>query len=445
MRVAWQRVSTKRSRFLVDWDRLGLVAVRHTKWILAGYIFLATMLIYPVRWDPDRHLAQSGLESLQLGSSLAFTGNYSDPFLPLSTGPSAHLAPGYPALVAVVIKLFGAGPTGYFALSWLTKIVLAFQLALLPFLADYLGLLPVTGAIAAGAWVVAHIPIILWENDLAGLIIVVLAFPMYKAFRIRLSKTEIVVTGLLWGILLLLTPVPLLVLWTWLLALLLFGPQLKRHLMVLAVIPVLVIVPWLVRNYLVFRQPIFLRDNLGLELAVSNNPCAQFSLELNQGLDGCFARNHPNESFIEALRVKAMGEPAYNKARLHEAFTWIHGNPSRFLALTAERFAAFWAPSVMDRSPGSADNYRPDWILDAFTVLSIPGLLLTWRKNRYAAVVLGLWLLCFPPAYYLIQFDARYRHPILWATLLPGAYLLTILISTATEKAIRGRNIAGEQ
>ena len=410
------------------------MVTRRTTWVLSFCIFVVTLVAYPNRWNSSQHLSRVGIESLQLGRSLALQGTFSNPFATLPTGPSAHTAPGYPGIVAAVIKVYGTGAEASSALQWITRVVLASQLALLPFLAEYFGLVPIAGAIAAAAWLVAQFPLLLWENDFAGLLIVVLAFPMYKSFRAALSPAEIAYTGALWAVLLLLTPTPVFVLAAWLLALLFVGPQSKSAAVMLGFITVLLISPWLVRNYRVFHQPVFMRDNLGLELAVSNNPCAEFSMARNLERDGCFSRNHPNESLAEALRVADMGEANYNKARLHEAAQWIGQNRSRFWLLTAERSTAFWYSNDASGLPFMSEVRRQQWILNAFTLLSIPGMLLLWKRERYAAVVVGMWLLFFPPIYYLLQYDPRYRHPIFWATLLPGAYALTAITSAATEK-----------
>ena len=399
--------------------------------------------MYPLHRSPDQALTEDRFESVALGKSLALHGSFSSPFFPILTGPSAHLAPAYPALVAVVIKLFGTGQNGGFVLRWLTKLALASQLALLPALADYLGLSSMAGALAAVAWLAAQFPLLLWENDFAGLLVIALAFPMYRALREQLNGKAILYTGLVWGLLLLLTPTPLFVLCGWILALLFLSPQSKQRAIMLATVPLLVILPWLVRNYVVFHEPIFLRDNLGLELAVSNNSCAEYSWALNLRPGGCFSRNHPNENLQEALRVSSMGEPAYNKTRLHEALTWIGRNPDRFLTLTEERFIAFWSPRMMANSQDAAGELGVNWILDAFTLLSVPGLFLVWRRNRYAAVLMGLWLACFPPIYYLIQFDPRYRHPILWATFLPGAFTVTSAVTAIASKSLGWRRPAG--
>jgi hypothetical protein len=403
-------------------------------WALGFSIFLAAMLVYRVKWRTNGTLVNTGFESVELGSSIALKGSFSDPFAVLPTGPSAHVAPGYPFLVALIVKVFGTGPDGAFAMAILTKAVVAAQLALFPFLAEYLGLRYWTGAIGGAAWLIAGFSALPWEGDFAGLLIVILAFPMYKAFRHDLSTTGVVSTGILWGLLLLFTPTPLLVLCAWLVCLRMVSKRSWREVSLLAVIPVLVVLPWFVRNYHVFHRPVFLRDNLGLEVAVSNNWCATFSFELNRA---CFRNDHPNENYWEALRVRTLGEPAYNQVRLHEALKWINSHRRRFLLLTARRFVAFWFPNTSGNPLREGWPLRTEWVTYVFTLMSILGLLLLWRKDRYATILLGLWLTLFPLTYYVIQFSPRYRHPILWATLLPGSYLIVELLSIGR----RGRTI----
>jgi hypothetical protein len=46
-----------------------------------------------------------------------------------------------------------------------------------------------------------------------------------------------------------------------------------------------------------------------------------------------------------------------------------------------------------------------------------------------ASRVLVLWLVIFPLVYYLVQFETRYRYPILWLTWLLAAYFVTAWIS----------------
>jgi hypothetical protein len=86
------------------------------------------------------------------------------------------------------------------------------------------------------------------------------------------------------------------------------------------------------------------RDDFGLELSVSNNDCAQFSIYKNLS-SGCFDEFHPNHNVTEAAKVRTMGEANYNGLRLQEAESWISSHPEAFVSLSATRFIAFWVPT----------------------------------------------------------------------------------------------------
>src|SRR5690242_18778215 len=73
----------------------------------------------------------SGTESINLASSLALHGTYSDA-LGQDTGPTAHLLPGGVALPALALTLFGFGKVGVVALIVLSCLEVAAGLALLP-------------------------------------------------------------------------------------------------------------------------------------------------------------------------------------------------------------------------------------------------------------------------------------------------------------------------
>jgi len=52
----------------------------------------------------------------------------------------------------------------------------------------------------------------------------------------------------------------------------------------------------------------------------------------------------------------------------------------------------------------------------------LAGLAIMFRNNRRAAWMLTSTLLLYPLVHYVVQFEARYRYPIFWATFLPAAY-----------------------
>jgi hypothetical protein len=399
---------------------------RLVPFLIAALIFGATLYTYYVPYHPHR-LCGVGYESLQLACSLAQKGTFSDPFQTMPTGPSAHLAPLYPAFLALLMKWFGESTYAGFAMGWSAITVIGLHLALLPFLARRFQLGFSSGVVAAALFLFADMPpFVIWESFYVALLAVVLSWLMYDIVAGKASAAKLIATAVLWGVLLWIAVVPLLVLLAWLAWVFLATRLSRRQKLELLLVPFLVISPWLVRSYQVFGHFIFMRDNLGLEMAVSNNSCADFKFNANE-LTQCFLQNHPNEGLAEAERVRQLGEYEYNRVRMREAFDWIRHNPKRFLSMTAQRFAAFWFPSPTG-NPFEAIAIPRGILIGWFMVLlSLPGLWLMWKKNREATAIILLWLVLFPPIYYVIQFDIRYRDPILWATFLPAGFFIVEL------------------
>lgn len=399
---------------------------RLVPFLIAALILGATLYTYYAPYHPHR-LCGVGYESLQLACSLVQKGTFSDPFQTMPTGPSAHLAPLYPAFLALLMKWFGTDTYAGFAMGWAAIAVIGIHLALLPFLARRFQLNFSTGVVAAILFLLAEIPpFVIWESFYIALLAIVLSWLMYDIIAGKSSLARIILTAVLWGVLLWMAAVPVLVLLAWLAWIFLATGLPRSQKLALLFIPFLVISPWLVRNYRVFGHFTFMRDNLGLELAVSNNSCADFKFKGNE-LTQCFLHNHPNEGFAEAERVRQLGEYEYNRVRMREALDWIRRNPKRFFALTAQRFAAFWFPSPTGNPFEAMATPRGILLGWLMVLLSLPGLWLMWKTNHEATAIVLLWLVLFPPIYYLIQFDIRYRDPILWATFLPAGFFIVEL------------------
>jgi hypothetical protein len=189
--------------------------------------------------------------------------------------------------------------------------------------------------------------------------------------------------------------------------------------------------PWIVRNYLVFDRLIPVRDNLGLELSVSNNDCATFGLRENLRT-GCFYRVHPNGSDVEATKVLALGEARYNEVRLLEGRGWIAKHSDRFMSLCVQRFVAFWFPHETEsaaREMLRTGRRKERLCIYLMTLLSIVGLWITARRDAKSAAICAMWLGLFPLIYYVVQYEDRYRYPIMWVTFLLGAVPLGELIA----------------
>jgi len=309
------------------------------------------------------------------------------------------------------------------ALVWATLLQLALQLMLFPVLTKRLGLGSGTGIVAGSAWILSGIPpIYVGESTLAALLIICAAFLMERSLRTEITRSQLLLWGMVWGILLLLQPVVTVVLLAWTFVLHFRSQHSRLQKLALATLPLVMVTPWLIRNFVVFHRPVFIRDKLGLELAVSNNSCAQGLFDANDRL-GCFSSTHPNMSSQEALKVREMGEVEYNHVGLNEALHWIRRNPNQFGTLTAERMRDFWfPPRASNNNNGTVWNPK---VLYAFTLLGIPRLFLMWRNAPDAAYVVGFWLMFFPVIYYVIQVMDRRRYPILWASYVGGSYFIS--------------------
>jgi hypothetical protein len=173
---------------------------------------------------------------------------------------------------------------------------------------------------------------------------------------------------------------------------------------------VLVLSPWIVRNYYTLGGFVWGRDNFGLELSLSNGPGAHWSNPLNR--PRIFSM-HPSRYLPAAQHLAAVGELAFNRERSEEARLWIRQNPGEFARLTAQRLIHFWFPS--------GRNTAHQVVLALFTLLAFAGLaMLRNRPGPGAWIVAAVWL-SYPLAYYLIQWSSRYRLPIDWSLILCAA------------------------
>jgi hypothetical protein len=171
----------------------------------------------------------------------------------------------------------------------------------------------------------------------------------------------------------------------------------------------LVLAPWAVRNYHALGSAIFFRDNLSLEIALSNNDSAESS-QVENFRNGTMHSLHPNFSRNEALRVKGLGEVEYNRRKLREGISWIKEHPSRFTVLTLRRARDFWFPN-----PDESAYAYPLWIA---TLASVGGLVLVIRSRRSTGLFFVAVLALFPIVFYFVHSSTRLRLPIVWMTVL---------------------------
>ena len=102
---------------------------------------------------------------------------------------------------------------------------------------------------------------------------------------------------------------------------------------VAAVLFWMTMMPWLVRNYEVFHKPVFVRDNVGVEIRCGNNPLAE-------GI--WVGMYHPSQNPILYRQYQEMGEAAYSAEQSRLAKQWIAENPKQFAIVTFRRFIFYW-------------------------------------------------------------------------------------------------------
>jgi hypothetical protein len=388
-------------------------------------LFVLAFLEYrPWRgYSPERHV-ELATEPIRIADSLLRESSFANPFGAARTGVTAHAAPGLPFLQFLLLKLFSEGAVGWLAVRTLPVLALGLQFSILPWAASLMGLSPWAGVLTA-AFGLLNRPGSewQWEAHLAALFCLLLIASSCR-FAAQQNTAWAIANGIVAGIAFLFQPVfvlPYLFLSS--IQLIRQGP--KTNVLLLFTIPFLICAPWCLRNYRSLGT-LGIRDNLGLELYVSFNDCAPYGFQQNL-TRLCQGALHPNSSIQEAEAVRTLGESRYNRDRLRTAIRWIYQHPAAAASLVLQRFWFFWFPSS-----GGLAGYRSqragELVLHLLTLASAWGLTLAWKRRLPCTESILVWLLLFPPIYYLVEFDPRYRYPILWMTGLFAAHAFTTLI-----------------
>ena len=283
---------------------------------------------------------------------------------------------------------------------------------------------------AAGIGAVLPIPGSCFKTEaiFTGLFLVLTSYAFAQA-REKPAWTTYIAISTLAAIGLLFSPTILVVLLPWLLFLVDPGAWMRcllvRVLPVLAAI-IMIVSPWLLRNYRIFHAFFLIRDNFGTELAISNNDCASPWADEGRA-SGCALATHPNGSRVLAEQVRDLNEYRFNQKQQRVALAWIRSHPARFVQLTATRMLYFWFPPV-SLSPGVFASMNA-LISSMLSVFAVIGLLLMARNANFAFRMLLPCFVLFPLVHYVVQVELRYRYPILWAILIAAAYAVSMAAS----------------
>jgi hypothetical protein len=274
-----------------------------------------------------------------------------------------------------------------------------------------------------------------WDTSctVAGLII----FCLFTASLLGAGKNMAFsfFAGGIAGLLILLNPSSLMVLLPWVAYLAVRNKLRLKEIVCLLAILSLIVFAWAARNRLQLGAFV-VRTNLGMTLYASNNDCAEPSMIADQ-LHNCYQSHHPNTSLPEARLLSTLGEAKYNRRRTADVMNWIKTHPSRFWLLTLARCREFWFPPLRPHPFSTC-------VIWTATALSIPGLLLMIYRFHPATLYVLAVLFIYPPIYYVVVSDVRYRYPVLWLSLLPAGYCVCQLLSNQLERIRLGPPIRDE-
>jgi hypothetical protein len=377
-----------------------------------------------------------GSEMIKAASGLATRGSLSDVY---GKGPTAHVAPLYPALLAGLYTICGADERSFPVLGQqlLAALTTAATIALVPVLARRLGLRPAAGWAAAVCLALLPVHSVevdgRWEQPFTAL---VLAGLLLVAARLQdcdfRSLSRAAAFGLLMAAGGLLAPVilpaaglALLGCWVASRANVLRGLAAGA---VVALVCMVVWAPWIMRNYRELGGFVPLRSNFGLELRLGNSPGAD-------GMGLTLRHTHPSVDPEQEARLRTLGELPYMREQQEIALDWIADHPDDFAALCGRRFLLFWfPPPAMCLQSLSFVGTAVSALFRVTAVLSLVGLLwLILTRHRYRWLI-ATGLLGPALVYIITHVLIRYRYPVFFLSMLVAWELVFILASLLSSR-----------
>lgn len=165
----------------------------------------------------------------------------------------------------------------------------------------------------------------------------------------------------------------------------------------------LTVVPWLARNYFIYRQGLFLTASSGHSFFLGNNPQATVRLtgeEWDYYFDSWFPQDDP--------AMPPLFTPEADRYLFKRGLDYVKSHPRRFLESTAKKILRFWFPYYQE-SPSLVKGLT---LLCYLPVLLLGGIGLLLSVRRWKELV-PLW----GPIFYLMSVYAvtissiRYRYP----------------------------------
>jgi hypothetical protein len=374
-------------------------------------------LLWLIHRDRDAHqflFFPTSHEAWNVAQAMALGNGFSSPLAGMH-GPTAWVAPAYPWLIALGLKL--SHQDGYAAMIlclFLNCLMSALSCWPIYGIGKKIGSHEI-GLASCWLWVFLPTAVIfplewLWDPSFSAFF---LALIIYWTLDLHTARSILpwVGYGVLWGITTLMNPavgilLPFLLFW-------LLQHRWRDHLswwpqaIATVLLFVVCLAPWTMRNYAAFGKLIPIKDNFGLELWLGNN--SDVKRDWTPG-------RHPVGDPQEMQQLLQLGESSYMQLKQRQALEFIEAHPSVFLRSVLDRFVDTWT--------GLADVPSDRWvsalragtpyirITSALSLLALAGLYLAWSAYGWEAAPVWIAPIVFPATYYLTHSILRYRHPI---------------------------------
>ena len=353
--------------------------------VIARVVF-ATFVLRAGLSERATSITSWNYEDVFIAQSLLSGAGYSSPFH-FPSGPTALLSPGYPLLIAGVLRFTGNGRAAVVALIGFQILLSILIIPLIMWMARrYFGTRTanLAGLIYAISEPMLLLPLYIWDTCLSALLltaaVALTCRPRWKAKWYSLAAGIICAAGTLVNPTLFLS----------LIAVFAWSAWRARIVPWLAVLTFLVAFsPWPIRNLRVMHSFIPFRSTINYELWEGNRV----------GGDGNVPKDaSPVANPKERELFLAYGEVGYMRSKGVLARGYISTHKVEFARLTMKRIVRFWT--------GSSESPAP--LTGMLSLLALSGLALAWRRRRILATLL-LPIAIYPLPFYITHPNARYQ------------------------------------
>lgn len=397
--------------------------------LVLGAGLLLRLALLALRGDGVTGFYGAG-EATRVALAFARTGGIADAYYQ-GYGPTAHLLPLNPGMAGAMLWLFGPGSiaANFALLAWsLLQTFTAYLL--LRRLAIALGM--DAAAVRSGLVLLCLLPVFMpqetidfryWEGAAAMALAALNLLLIVRVDATRAAPPSLVLgAAALAALTFFVSPAAGLALYAcWgLVALVRLGW--KRATVLggaCAAALALLIAPWMLRNAAVMGDPIPLRSNFGLELAIGNHPAALDAADPDDVFAGRLLQIHPYHSPAARAALRAAGgESAYSAALGAETRAWIAAHPIAFARLSVAHLTQFFVPRPWQfyfSGWGEARHLRA-LIIGLVSLLGLAGLGLGIARGRRGYWLVGIYVALAALPYAIVQPVPRYSY-IVWPLL----------------------------